>query len=182
MQNLKKIFLHNTIHFILGTLPFFLAWILTCIFPGDNITKYVLLFIYIISIAILYYPIYVNINILRDLKKDKTKTIYAQIEINPGWKNAAFGIKKKYLHEIFTKDYHNIFDIYYKQNKKTLFLEMYILNSNLKKTNFNKFFNVYYDGKNEIISKKSNKIAARITYYEKSKIIKDIVFFEINNT
>jgi hypothetical protein len=117
--------------------------------------------------------------ILVDLAKKKTTTVTRQVEINPGWKNAGFGIKKKYIHEIFESDYHNIFDISFVDNKNTIFLEMYIKNSKLKRTNFSKFFNVSYDGKSELISKKGNKLGAQVTFYNCSRIIKDITFFDV---
>ena len=179
MQSLKKIFWHNTLHMVISTTPFLLAWIITFIFPDDGLTKYVLFAVYVISLALMYYPIYVNTLILLDLVQKETITVTKQIEISPGWRNAGFGIKKKYIHEIFEKDYHNIFDICFLDGKKTVFLEMYIKNSKLRRTNFNKFFTVSYDGKNEIISKKDNKIGAQITFYKNSRIIKDILFYDL---
>jgi|GEM_PF-3377336 len=178
MQSLKKIFWHNTLHMTICTSPFLLAWVMSLLFPQDGMTKYLFLLLYIVSICLMYYPIGINFRILLDLRKKKTTDVDTIIEIDPGWKNACFGIKKKYIHEIFSKDYHNIFDIYFEEDDDYTFLEMYIKNSELQKTNFKQFFMVSYDGRNEIISKKENKIAAKITYYNKSLIIKEISFYK----
>ena len=180
---LKDVFVRNLIHILITLIPIYLIFVvLICLFHSWIYISMGIVLI-VLSTVNQFSPIVANWKIMFDLhsKDKKTSTATYEIkEISPDWTTSAFKPKKKYVQDIFTNDPWSIIKIC-PNGTDVAPVRLYIKRSELEKTGFYNYYAFDYSTsgypKEYINPVTRNTVLIDVEYYEHSRIVKNIKFY-----
>lgn len=177
--NITQVYINNLLNIFLTTIFMSGYLVLMLVFTNYWVWTMIACIIFAAGMATQIYPIYISCKMLPDLRKKETCQVEANVEeITPsfGWSFSGFTVRRRYFINLFTSDFWHIFTVKLGGNEK-LNLQFYILASQLEKTGFDSYFQIYRSFKNIMINKLVMAPQAKVEYYKHSKIVKKIDFF-----